>query len=154
MKFIAIDGRGGSGKTYLANALAKRLNAQVFHLDEFGNDFEPFVGIPRLIESMSQANADIVIFEGVGVFDEQFDQFKPFRIFIDTSPAVRRERASSRDVPTIDRTADEWKMIYKIWHEAESKYFTQTLIDRADLISDENGNIDTDSVLKAISSGN
>jgi len=32
---IAIDGCCGSGKTTLANKLAKELNASVFHMDDF-----------------------------------------------------------------------------------------------------------------------
>ena len=42
-KYIAIDGRSGSGKSYLANLLAEQLDVKVFHLDDYGNDFEPFI---------------------------------------------------------------------------------------------------------------
>lgn len=33
--FIAIDGRCGSGKTTLGEALAKRLHASLIHMDDF-----------------------------------------------------------------------------------------------------------------------
>jgi uridine kinase len=142
MKYIAIDGPGGSGKTYLANRLAERLHAEVFHLDEFGNDYEPFIGIPKLIDAINASSAPIVIFEGVGVFDKRFDRFNPLRVFVNTSLTVRRERAALRDVPRSDRPAEEWRKIYAIWSGAEGEYFTDILRERANLVTPETGDID------------
>jgi uridine kinase len=147
MKYIAIDGPGGSGKTYLANRLAERLHAEVFHLDDFGNDYEPFIGIPKLVEAIAASIAPVVIFEGVGVFDARFDRFDPFRVFVNTSLIVRRERAALRDVPRSDRSAEEWKKIYEIWRVAEADYFTDGLKDRADLVTPETGEDDADGII-------
>lgn len=108
-KYIALDGRSGSGKTYISNLLAEELGAPVFHLDEFGNDFRPFVGIPALINKLKQADDEIVIHEGVGVFDSRFDSFKPCRIFIDTTEKLRADRAAARDVPRSDHTKEDWQ---------------------------------------------
>ena len=108
-RYIAIDGRGGSGKTYLSNLLAKELDAAVFHLDECGNDYEPFIGIPKLIDAVAKAKNELVIFEGVGVFDERFDLFNPFRILVDIPDTIRKKRAEGRDVPSSDRSEEEWK---------------------------------------------
>lgn len=47
-RYIAIDGKGGSGKTYLARLLAEKLQARLFHLDDYGDDYKPFIGIPTL----------------------------------------------------------------------------------------------------------
>jgi uridine kinase len=142
MKYIAIDGRGGSGKTHLANMLADQLGVTALHLDDFGNDYEPFVGIPKLIEAIENASGDIVIFEGVGVFDDRFDRFQPFRILVNTDPEVRRTRAAARDVPRSDRSADEWKKIYDIWRDAETAYFTDARMAKADLVTAADGRVD------------
>jgi uridine kinase len=37
VKIIAIDGRGGAGKSTLADKLAKELNAEVLHIDDFAS---------------------------------------------------------------------------------------------------------------------
>ena len=82
-RYIAIDGSGGSGKTYLSNKLADAMNAQVFHLDKYGSDFVPFVGLPVLRRLIGESTDEIVIYEGVGVFDKRFDDLNPFKIFVD-----------------------------------------------------------------------
>lgn len=151
MKCIAIDGPGGAGKTYLANRLAEQLRAEIFHLDEFGNDYEPFIGIPKLVEALDASTASVVIFEGVGAFDERFDRFSPYRIFVNTSRDIRRERAASRDIPRSDRSVDEWKKIYEIWRVAEAEYFTDALRSRAHLVTPETGQVDLGDILSGLS---
>lgn len=146
-KFIAIDGRGGSGKTHISNLLAKSLRATVFHLDEFGDDFQPFVGIPALINKLNKVDDEIVIYEGVGVFDSRFDPFKPFRIFVSTPDNVRSDRAASRDIPRSDRTAEDWRKIYEIWKTAETAYFTPNLEQSAHLILNNETSADIQSIL-------
>lgn len=150
MKYIAIDGRGGSGKTYLANMLGEKLNAHVLHLDDYGNDYEPFVGIPQLIEELDRQSGGPVIFEGVGVFDPRFDRFNALKIFVDTAPEVRKARAANRDVPRHDRSADEWKKIYDIWARAEAEYFTDSVTAKADMITGANGAINLDDICRGI----
>ncbi len=152
MKFIAIEGRGGSGKTYLANALGARLGATVLHLDEYGSDYEPFIGIPKLIEALENQSGETVIFEGVGVFDSRFDKFDAFKIFVNTSQDVRRERAGQRDVPRGDRSAEEWKQIYAIWFDAENKYFTNALSAKATIVVDGSGEEELQQILQALRS--
>jgi uridine kinase len=129
--FIAIDGPGGSGKTYIARVLARQLDAAVFHLDDYGNDYQPFIGIPALVDQLRQAQADVVIYEGVGVFDTRFDEFHAFRIFVNTPHDVRESRVAGRDVPAEDRSAEAWRKIFKIWQKAEKSYFSPELVQRA-----------------------
>lgn len=136
-RYIAIDGKGGSGKTYLATLLQQRLNAQLFHLDTYGNDYEPFIGIPALVRALEKADGETVIFEGVGVFDERFNQFKPFRMLVDVPDDVRKARAEGRDVPTDERPAEAWSAIYDIWLRAESEYFTTAVAAKADVVVGE-----------------
>lgn len=149
-KYIAIDGRSGSGKTYFSALLAKELHASVFHLDEFGNDFQPFVGIPALISKLKQANDEIVIYEGVGVFDSRLDVFKPFRIFMDTPEEVRADRVAARDVARSDRTEEDLQKIYAIWDPVEKDYFVPELKESAHLILDNETAIDVQSIIKEL----
>lgn len=133
-KYIAIEGRGGSGKTYLSEALGKKLGATVFHLDKYGSDFVPFIGIPALAKAVQAAPSNIVVYEGVGVFNRRLDKFKPVRIFVDTPPRVREERLAQRDIPRKDRTEWDWRVIGRIWHKAEKVYFATKRSHRADLV--------------------
>ncbi|MFZ1360533.1 MAG: hypothetical protein WAS27_00670 [Candidatus Saccharimonadales bacterium] len=133
-RYIAIDGMGGSGKTYLSGLLAERLGARLFHLDDFGNDYEPFVGVPGLLDAVRAATDDVVIYEGVGVFDSRLDELQPFRILVRVPDVVRQGRIAGRDVPRDGRTAADWKEIWDIWYEAEAEYFSRALQDKADVV--------------------
>lgn len=147
-RYIAIDGKGGSGKTYLSGALAKALDAPLLHLDKYGSDFAPFVGIPALVEMIKDTNGDTVIYEGVGVFSEEFDQFESFKIFVDTPPKLRISRLRKRDIPRADRSIKDWLLIGKIWNRAERKYFTKSVAQKADLIvGAKDGDFDVASIL-------
>ena len=152
-KYIAIDGKGGSGKTYMSELLASRLQARLFHLDDYGDDYKPFIGIPTLRKLVAKATDDIVIYEGVGVFDDQFDDLRPFRIFVQVPEEVRQQRAEGRDVPRDDRTAEDWKEIWRIWDKAEPEYFTDLIIQKADMVVDTaNGEVDVDTIVERFES--
>lgn len=153
-KYIAIDGKGGSGKTYMSELLASRLQARLFHLDDYGDDYKPFIGIPTLRKLVAKATDDIVIYEGVGVFDDQFDDLRPFRIFVQVPEEIRKQRAEGRDVPRDDRTAEDWKEIWAIWDEAEPACFTESIIQKADMIvGTKDGNFDVDAIVTQFASG-
>ena len=147
-RYVAIDGKGSSGKTHLAKLLAGALQARLFHLDDYGDDYKPFVGIPGLRELVAKATDEIVIYEGVGVFDDRFDDLRPFRIFVQVPENIRKERAEGRDVPRSNRTAEDWKEIWSIWDKAEPEYFTEAIIQKADMIvGAEDGDFDLDSIV-------
>ena len=138
--FIAIDGHSGAGKTHIASLLAERIGGTVFKLDDFGNDFDPFVGIPLLIEELRKIDSGIVIYEGVGVFDKRFDEFKAFRIFINTSEPIRDNRVRNRDLTREDRSAEDWQRVFAIWEKPEKDYFDSGIKESADLIiNNDNG---------------
>ncbi len=141
-KFIAIDGNGGAGKTYIANMLADELHATAFHLDEYGDDFHPFIGIPALVRDLRATTDAVVIFEGVGVFGAQFDEFNAVRVFVNTAKPTRDQRVAGRDVPRANRTKEDWQQIFSIWDKAEKQYYTPELIHSADLTIDNNGSLD------------
>jgi uridine kinase len=146
-EYIAIDGKGGSGKTYLSERLATRLSAHVFHLDEFGDDHHPFIGIPKLVEMLEAAQGDVIIFEGVGVLDTRFVPFNAFKILVEVPEGIKRSRAASRDMPRSDRSLEEWRKIYDIWSDAEKAYFTPAIFRNADMVVGENGEFDIDAIV-------
>ncbi len=153
-KYIAIDGKGGSGKTYLAGLLAEKLHANVYHLDDYGNDYQPFVGLPKLREVVAEATGEVIIYEGVGVFDERFDTLQPFRILVQVPDDIRNEWATGRDVPRQDRSAEDWKNIWAIWNAVERAYFTEIVAKKADMIVGvQNGEFDIEEIVMALSTG-
>lgn len=150
-KYIAIEGKGGSGKTHLSNLLGSELGVKTFHLDDYGNDWKPFVGIPKLIELLDQTSEDVVIFEGVGVFKQEFDRFNAFKIFVNTPEKVRAKRATSRDVPRDDRSAEDWEKIWKIWTESDKHYYSPELQRKANLtVGSVDGEFDLQAIKNAI----
>lgn len=149
-KYIAIDGMSGSGKTYLSNLLSKRLNAKVFHLDEYGDDFHPFVGLPKLLDKVKQAKAEIVIYEGVGVFGDKFNSLEPFRILVKANDDIKNKRIYDRDVLSPKHTKDEWVLIGEIWEDVEKEYFDNSLDNKADLIIKNNDKLNIDLVISKL----
>ena len=149
-KYIAIDGIGGSGKSYISNLLATRLKAEVFHLDDYGDDFHPFIGILKLFEVIKQSTAEMVIYEGVGVFNDKFDALNPFKILVKSSDDNINERIYKRDILNPRYTKEEWIRIGKIWECAQGKYFNNTIDDKADLTIDNNGELDIDLIVSEI----
>jgi|GEM_PF-5756720 len=150
--YIAIDGGGGAGKTYLSEKLAHALGAELFHLDKYGSDFVPFVGLPVLRRLVGESTSAIVVYEGVGVFDERFDDLKPYKIFVDTPEPIRAKRAAALDVPRDDRTAADWVLINEIWSKATQEYPRSAAKQKADLIvGSEDGEFDVDAIVNQIS---
>lgn len=132
-RYIAIDGMGGSGKSYLSERLAVELNAELFHLDDYGDDFKPFIGLPELHDKIKQSKSETIIYEGVGVFNSNFDVFEPFKILVKASDDVRNQRMYSRDFLSTKHSKDEWIEIGKIWNVAECEYFNSSAFDKIDL---------------------
>lgn len=149
-RYIAIDGPGGSGKTYISEILAAHMNATVFHLDDYGDDFKPFIGIPALVKDLQKSTEEIVIYEGVGVFDPRLDDFNATRIFVSTPERMRADRAAKRDVPRKGRTEEDWRKIYAIWEEAEKSYFTSELIDSADLLVNNDDDVNVELIIQSL----
>jgi len=147
--YIAIDGHGGAGKTVLSKQLAAQLGAQLFHLDDYGDDYKPFIGIPALIDELKMATDDIVIYEGVGVFDERFDGFEPFRIMVHPPKAVSAERGLRRDLNNHSRTEEEWRKIWQIWEVAETQHFTEATFAKAHYTVGEHGEHELDAIIVA-----
>ena len=149
-KYVAVDGRSGSGKTYFSLLLGEALQAPVVHLDDYGDDYRPFIGIPTLKEVLQRQKADIVIYEGVGVFDERLDEFHPFKICIDTPKSTRLQRLRDRDVPNESRSAEEWEKIEAIWHEAENEYFAMMHLHEIHYYTDDSSDVAANGAVQAL----
>jgi uridine kinase len=168
---VAIDGRGGSGKSTIAAAVAAALpSARVVHLDDFAS---PQVDRMRLLEQVivplkanraaryqrydwnAKALADwfdiptggVVIIEGVSTLHDVLYEHVDVRVWVDCSAQVGFERGLARDrtVYGVD-THDQW--VHE-WMPAEQTYVdAQHPQDRADYII-ENGAASSASAAKA-----
>jgi len=153
IKHIAIDGMSGSGKTFLSDLLSHRLNAKIFHLDDYGNDFEPFIGLAKLFDNINQSKAKIIIYEGVGVFDNRFDIFKPYRILVKIPESIRKEQMHNRDMSNEKHSVDDWAVIGKIWDKAEKEYFGKNInMNSALVVSTADGDFDLDFIISRFNS--
>ena len=131
---IAIDGTGGTGKSTLSQALADRLQVPVLHLDEFGDDFKPFVGLPKLFETLQSMTDPVVIAEGFGIICPQLGDYPNYKILLEAPEALRAARCIARDSAKFDRAI--MQQIDTIWGGAERKHFTPELTRSADLVID------------------
>lgn len=143
---IAIDGRSGSGKTALSEQLASKLHIPVLHLDEFGDDYHPFIGLPALYEEVSKRDAPALIIEGVGVINPHLDDYRHFSIMLETSDQERMRRMIDRDSSKFD--SHELAVVGNIWYEAEKMHFGHTI--HADILLDSSTPIDVDSLSETI----
>lgn len=152
-RFIAIDGHGGSGKSSLAEMLAKQLSAEIIHTDDFAGwdnpeNWWPLV-IERVFESIkngattlnyprskwwethnpepvvNQPVTDIMILEGVTSLRKDFRPYISFGIFVDTPKEVCLQRGFERDKGQDDKSDDEIKQMWQGWYEKEEVYIAR-----------------------------
>jgi uridine kinase len=139
-RIVAVDGPGGAGKSSLAQWLARKLDAQVIHTDDFASWENPVDWWPDLLElaleplaagrparytptSWSGAEREplliepsgFVILEGVTSSREAFRPYLAYSIWIETPRGLRLERGLERDGAHARR---QWEQ----WMEAEERY--------------------------------
>jgi uridine kinase len=147
---IAIDGRGGSGKTALANLLSKKLDATVIHTDDFAgqnnqedwhqsiisNILKPIARGERTLnyeriswwnghnpQPVRNQSATAVLFlEGVSALRDEFRPFISFAIFVDTPADICRARGLERD-KSQTKTRNELSALWGRWAAEEEAYF-------------------------------
>lgn len=153
VKFIAVDGYGGSGKSSLATLLSEKLGAEIIHTDDFAGwdnptDWWPLV-IKRVFEPIKQGVktlsyprskwwADhhpepvvdqpvmpIMILEGVTAMRSEFRPYISFGIFVDTPKDECLRRGFERDKGMDGKSDDEIMTMWQDWQKAEDEYLAR-----------------------------
>jgi uridine kinase len=157
LRFVAIDGPGGSGKSTFANRLSVAAgDVPVIHTDDFATPDHPIDWWPHLLQdviepllrgesaqyqrfdwpSLEMAGwrtiepAPIVIIEGVTAGRSEWQEHLSFLIWVDTPRDERRRRGLERD-------GIETLPIWDAWVSAENAHYVlDPTRPRADLIID------------------
>jgi uridine kinase len=148
-KFIAVDGHGGSGKSSLADILAKKLDAQLIHTDDFASWDNPLnwwtVVIERVFDPIEagvktlsyprskwwpghhpepvvdQPVTPVMILEGVSSLRKEFRPYISYGIFVDTPEDVCLERGIARDLST-GKSRQDLVKTWQGWLKDENDY--------------------------------
>jgi uridine kinase len=178
--FIAIDGKGGAGKSTLSQQLCDELNVGVIHTDDFttfdkpaydGSDlviekvFKPIVdghrklsykrlqvwpGEPSFVED--QIISDIMLIEGCGVSCEKFRPYLSYVVTIKLDDSVRIKRIIERDVVDGGRSSEENDRIGKLWEEKGNEYFSKdNPFSRSDAIVDSMNQYNIKQIITSLS---
>ncbi|PZF57075.1 ATP-binding protein [Curtobacterium sp. MCSS17_008] len=127
---VLVDGRSGTGKTTLGNALAARLDAQVVHLDDVYPGWDglraaadavvsdvlgPSSGYRRWDWTVSEPaawtpvdpDAPLVV-EGCGALSRASAPLATLRVWLEADDDVRWDRAIGRDGEVFAREWERW----------------------------------------------
>ena len=134
-RVVAIDGRSGAGKTSLASQLGTRLGAPVVSLEDLYGGWDglehgidllvsevlvPFADdraawVPRYdwltrewAEPVLLGPPELLIVEGVGAGARRAAVFESLLVWLEASPAARKNRALDRDRDTFAPYWDMW----------------------------------------------
>ncbi|WP_204164433.1 4-amino-4-deoxy-L-arabinose transferase [Nocardioides daejeonensis] len=134
-RLLCIDGRAGAGKTRLATAVARRLDAPIVHLDHlYPGWYGLSAALPTvrttLLEPIAAGRAggyrrwdwhlsqpaewctvpvtSTLVLEGVGACTAPLAQLATFTVWVEASTTRRRERALARDGATFAPHWDAW----------------------------------------------
>jgi uridine kinase len=146
-RLIAVDGRSGSGKTWLADRLARPLDAPVIHLDDLYPGWDGLTKAADALaewvigplsrqqparwrrfdwETMSYAEwhtteaADVVVLEGCGSIRSALAGAYAARIWVDAPAAARRQRLRARpDWTAYEPHAQPWAELEEQLYETE-----------------------------------
>lgn len=176
---IAIDGKGGVGKTTISRQLAELLGAEIIHTDDFtpfdqyafdGADaivthvFKPinrgartlsydrlrvWPGEPARVEN--QSVTDIMILEGCGSSCAKFRPYLSYTILVTLGDEERGRRMVARDVMESGRSLEENVRIGKLWYDQERVYFAHdNPTRRADIVIENDTSIDAHATLRQL----
>lgn len=150
VRFIAVDGHGGSGKSRFAEELAGLLKAQIIHIDNFAGYDNPNNWWQRLVSDVfvpiqagqkelyydrskwwkehtpepikAQPVSDIMILEGVQALRRELREFIGYGIYVKTPRYVCIERGILRDSGKDDKSDEEIIQMWHQWYENEEEY--------------------------------
>lgn len=139
VRLVAVDGRGGAGKTTFATALATAADgAPMVHTDDFadragGGEWWPDL-LREVVAPLMEGHptgiqaAPIVIIEGVSSGRREWADQLAFVIWVEAPAATRHERILERDGPA---AADHWAA----YEAEEGRFFAADPVrSRADLV--------------------
>jgi uridine kinase len=146
-RLIAVDGRSGAGKTWLAGELATPLGAPVIHMDDLYPGWDGLTKAADVLaewiieplskveparwrrfdwDTMSYAEwhttepADVVILEGCGSIRSSLASAYATRIWVEAPTAARQQRLRARpDWAAYDPHADRWAELEDQLYETE-----------------------------------
>ena len=147
---VLVDGRSGTGKTTLGNALAAELDATIVHLDDVYPGWDGLqaaadtvvrdvLGVPagyRRWDWATSTPADWVpvdpaaplVIEGCGALSRASAPLATFRVWLTADDRERRRRALDRDGETFARQWERWARQEETFIAAEAP---QALADAA-----------------------
>ena len=139
-RVVAVDGRGGAGKSTLAGRLARGLGAAVVHTDDFASWENPSDWWPELLAQVLEPLArgepatfvpndwggppkervvvepgGVVVLEGVTASREAFRPYLAFSIWVETPRELCLQRGLERD-------GEELRAHWEAWQAAEDRY--------------------------------
>jgi uridine kinase len=131
---IGIDGRSGSGKTYLAEQIKNAFTkTEIISLDVF-DMYKDWSGNEKIISEILNINKNgIFIFEGVFALNSKLESYYHCKIWVECPAEIGYERGLKRDINLngIDNS-DQWK---NYWMPKEQEYINKEKPqNKADLI--------------------
>jgi uridine kinase len=152
VKIVAIDGRGGAGKSTLAEGLAATLRASIVHTDDFATPENPFEWAPDVIAKVFEPIRDgaaalgwsrtgwwdghipepvvdlpvtpTLILEGVSAARREFRPYLSFAVWVETPPEVCLQRGLDRDQGR-ERDGQDAAAIWAGWVADEDAYIAR-----------------------------
>jgi uridine kinase len=146
VKIIAIDGRGGAGKSTLADKLAEELNAEILHTDDFASWDNSTNWWPRVIEDVfepikagaktlsyarsswapnhhpepikDQLVTPTMILEGVSSARKEFRPYLTYAIWVETPKELCLKRGLERD-------GQDALPVWQKWIKQEDEYIAR-----------------------------
>jgi uridine kinase len=166
VRFVAVDGGAGSGKTTLASMIATELGAEIIHTDDFASWENPISWWPDVISQVFEPVRDgattlsyertqwwehehrppivdqpvtpIMVIEGVSASRREFRDFLSYSVFVDAPKDIRMARGEKRDLELgISESPEKVHGYWKEWDDEEVKYFERDApVEHADLVID------------------
>ena len=156
-RIVAVDGRGGAGKSTLAEQLAHELGATVVHTDDFASWDDPLDWWPALLEQVLEPLArgeaatfvpnswggpekervtvepgGVVVLEGVTASRAAFRPYLAYSIWVETPRELCLARGLERDGEAMRAQWEAWMAAEDAYIEAERPHEHADAVVRGD----------------------